>query len=166
LQKAGIEGIEIKTWVELSIFYNQVKNLFDMIFSFIFSIVIVVVLMSVINTMSMAVMERTREIGTLRALGMRRFDITWLFCVEGILLATIGGMVGVFLTVIGTLVVNQLGLSYIPPNSSEAVLLLVDIVPLIMLITFLFLGLLAALAALLPARRAAGMAIIDALGHV
>jgi putative ABC transport system permease protein len=111
-------------------------------------------------------MERTREIGTLRALGMRRFDITSLFCVEGILLAAVGGILGILLTGGGALLVNQLNLSYVPPSSSDAVLLLVDIVPPVMASAFLFLGLLAAVAALLPARQAARMAIVDALGHV
>jgi putative ABC transport system permease protein len=165
-QAVGIEGIAIKTWVEMSSFYTKVKNLFDMIFTFIFAIVVVIVMMSIVNTMSMAVMERTREIGTLRALGMRRFDITSLFCVEGILLAAVGGILGILLTGGGALLVNQLNLSYVPPSSSDAVLLLVDIVPPVMASAFLFLGLLAAVAALLPARQAARMAIVDALGHV
>lgn len=165
LRVAGFD-LEIKTWLELSSFYKQVKNLFDMIFAFIFAIVIVIVMMSIINTMSMAVMERTREIGTLRSLGMRRWDISWLFSIEGVLLVVLGGLVGVVLTLILALVVNQAGFSYVPPNNTDAVLLQVDIVPWVMLQAFLFLGLVAALSSLLPARRAARMVIVDAMGHV
>jgi len=128
--------------------------------------VIVIVMMSIINTMSMAVVERTREIGTLRALGMRRWDISWLFSVEGVLLVVLGGLVGVALTLVLAWVVNQAGFSYVPPNNTDAVLLQVDVVPWVMLQAFLFLGLVAALAALLPARRAARMVIVDAMGHV
>lgn len=165
LQRENFD-LEIKTWLELSSFYNQVKNLFDMIFSFIFAIVIIIVLMSIINTMSMAVMERTREIGTLRSLGMRRWDISWLFTVEGILLVILGGVAGTMLSLIVALLVNQAGLSYIPPNNTDAVLLQVDIVPWVMVQTFLFLSIVAAVASLLPARRAARMVIVDAMGHV
>ncbi|HRE55315.1 MAG TPA: FtsX-like permease family protein [Candidatus Competibacter sp.] len=165
LRAAGL-NLEIKTWLELSSFYKQVKGLFDMIFAFIFAIVIVIVMMSIINTMSMAVVERTREIGTLRALGMRRWDISWLFSVEGVLLVVLGGLVGVALTLVLAWVVNQAGFSYVPPNNTDAVLLQVDVVPWVMLQAFLFLGLVAALAALLPARRAARMVIVDAMGHV
>ncbi len=165
LRAAGFD-VEIKTWLELSSFYKQVKNLFDMIFAFIFAIVIVIVTMSIINTMSMAVMERTREIGTLRSLGMRRWDISWLFTVEGILLVVLGGLVGVVLTIVMAFLVNQVGLSYVPPNNTDAVLLRVDIVPWVMTQAFAFLGLVAAIASLLPARRAARMVIVDAMGHV
>lgn len=165
LRVAGFD-IEIKTWLELSSFYKQVKNLFDMIFAFIFAIVIVIVMMSIINTMSMAVMERTREIGTLRSLGMRRWDISWLFSVEGILLVMLGGLVGVALTLVIAFLVNQAGFSYVPPNNTDAVLLQVDIVPWVMAQAFTFLGVVAAIASLLPARRAARMVIVDAMGHV
>ena len=51
LAGAGFD-VEIRTWKDLSVFYNQVKNLFDMIFLFIFLIVLVIVIMSVVNTMS------------------------------------------------------------------------------------------------------------------
>lgn len=165
LRTAGFD-LEIKTWQELSSFYNQVKNLFDMIFAFIFAIVIVIVMMSIINTMSMAVMERTREIGTLRSLGMRRWDISWLFTIEGVLLVLLGGLVGVGVTIIVAFLVNQAEFSYIPPNNTDAVLLQVDIVPWVMIQAFVFLGLVAAIASLLPARRAARLVIVDAMGHV
>lgn len=165
LQAAGFD-VEVKTWLDLSSFYQQVKGLFDMIFAFIFSIVIVIVLMSIINTMSMAVMERTREIGTLRSLGMRRRDISRLFTVEAILLVVLGSVMGVVITVLIALIVNQTQFSYIPPNSSDAVLLLIDMVPPVLLLAFLFLTLIAAAAAFLPARRAARLSIVDALGHV
>ncbi|RJR54426.1 MAG: ABC transporter permease [Desulfobacteraceae bacterium] len=75
LKAAGI-GCEIKTWNELSLFYSKVRGMIDMMFLFIFCIVLVIVVMSTINTMGMAVMERTREIGTLRALGLKRRGVS------------------------------------------------------------------------------------------
>ena len=64
--------------------------MFDMIFFFIFTIVLVIVVMSVVNTMSMTVMERTREIGTMRALGFKRAGVKLLFSIEGMLLGFSG----------------------------------------------------------------------------
>lgn len=165
LADAGFD-IEIKSWLELSSFYKQVKGLFDMIFTFIFAIVVVIVLMSIVNTMSMAVMERTREIGTLRSLGMRRRDIVWLFSIEGVLLVMLGVVAGLLLAVAVGKIVNLSNISYIPPNNSDAVRLRVDLNSVVMLMTFLFLALVGLIAALLPARKGARMAIVDAMGHV
>jgi ABC-type antimicrobial peptide transport system permease subunit len=49
----------------------------------------------VLNTMLMAVFERTREIGVLRALGWRRFAILWMILRESFLLGLLGGLVGI-----------------------------------------------------------------------
>jgi ABC-type antimicrobial peptide transport system permease subunit len=51
----------------------------------------------VMNTMLMAVLERTREVGTLRALGWRRRAILWLILRESVVLSVIGGVVGVLI---------------------------------------------------------------------
>jgi len=165
LSEAGF-GVEIKTWNELSVFYNQVKNLFDMIFLFIFTIVLVIVVMSVINTMSMSVMERTREIGTMRALGLKRYGVKFLFATEGALLGILGSAVGavLFFGVYGALIYTHP--TYIPPSSSTPVPLRVDLVwPLIVRSVF-FMAILSIFAAFVPARRSAKMTIVDALGHI
>lgn len=164
LAKAGFD-VEIKTWRELSVFYGQVKALFDMIFLFISAIVIVVVIMSIINTMSMAVVERTREIGTLRALGMKQTGVARLFVLEGMTLALAGCVLGVALTVAVAAIINNLGITYVPPNSSHHVPLLVDLDAYAFALTFLVLAVLAGLSAFLPARAAARRGIVAALGH-
>jgi putative ABC transport system permease protein len=47
------------------------------------------------NTMAMTVRERTKEVGTLKALGFRRGAIAWMFVGESVLVATIGGVIGI-----------------------------------------------------------------------
>jgi putative ABC transport system permease protein len=165
LRKTGFD-VEIKTWKELSSFYTQVKNMFDMIFLFIFSIVFIVVVMSIVNTMGMAVMERTREIGTLRALGMKRWGIQRLFSTEGMILAVLGCVAGALITVLVRLAVNKAHITYVPPNFSDAVPLLVDLDIGTAVTTFLFITILATAAAFAPAVGASRKAIVDALGHV
>ncbi len=71
LRTHGLD-LEVRDFGELVPFYEQVIALFGAIFSFVATIMAIIVLFSVINTMSMSVMERTNEIGTLRALGFRR----------------------------------------------------------------------------------------------
>jgi putative ABC transport system permease protein len=165
LTEAGF-GVEIKTWDELSVFYNQVKNLFDMIFLFIFSIVLVIVVMSVINTMSMSVMERTREIGTMRALGLKRYGVKFLFAVEGVLLGILGSAAGSLIFFAVYTVITATHPTYVPPASSNPVPLRVDLVWPALFRSVLFMALLAFIAAFVPARRSARMTIVDALGHI
>ncbi|HEX7027149.1 MAG TPA: FtsX-like permease family protein [Gammaproteobacteria bacterium] len=165
LEQAGL-AVEIKTWKELSSFYNQVKSLFDMIFTFIFSIVFVVIIMSVINTMSMTVIERTREIGTLRALGLRRSGIVSLFTTEGALLALVGVSFGLTVSLLVAWLVDVAHITYTPPNSSSAVPLLVEINAAQMLTVSLLATVLAALSSAWPALGAARKEIHTALTHV
>lgn len=165
LKAAGFD-VEIRTWVEQSAFYQQVKNLFDLIFMFLFSIVFVVVLMSIINTLTMSVMERVREIGTLRALGYQRGGILSLFAAEGLVLGAVGAGIGVVITVTIAVLINSAGVSYVPPSSSSPVPLTVGLVPGSLFTILCLLALVSMLAALVPARRAAKIEIVDALGHV
>lgn len=163
--QAGMD-VDVYTWKELSDFYSQVRRLFDMIFAFIFSIVLTVVLMSIVNTMTMSIVERTREIGTLRALGMKRRQVVRLFSIEGMELAALGAVGGILLSAVLGMIINAIGLSYIPPNSSNPVILLIDFVPTVTAAAFVFLTVVATLAAFVPARRASRVKVVDALAHV
>lgn len=165
LSAAGY-AVEIKTWQELSDFYTQVHGMFDMIFGFIFSIVITVVIMSVANSMGMTVVERTREIGTLRAIGLKRSGVIRLFTLESMLLTLIGCITGLIIALGVRWGINVADISYTPPNSPSAVPLLVDMDTGRILFTFIMMAVVGTLAAYMPARRAAKKDIIDALGHV
>lgn len=168
LEKLGAAGfdVQIQTWQELSDFYNQVHGMFDMIFGFIFSIVLTVIVMSVANSMGMTVIERTREIGTLRAIGLKRSGVIRLFTAESMLLTLAGCIAGLLAALIVRAGVNMAHISYTPPNSATTVPLLIDIDVDRLIFTFALMLLVGTLAAYLPARRAANSDIIDALGHV
>src|SRR5512143_1009099 len=163
LKAAGFD-VEILTWQELSDFYNQVHGMFDMIFGFIFSIVLTVVLMSVTNSMGMTVIERTREIGTLRSIGLKRSGVVRLFTLESMLLTLIGCVTGLAIALAVRWGVNAADISYVPPNSVSPVPLLVDLDLPRTFVTFILMGVVGTLAAWMPARRAAQKDIIDALG--
>jgi putative ABC transport system permease protein len=165
LHAAGFD-LEIKTWNELSAFYTQVHGMFDMIFGFIFLIVLTVVVMSVANSMGMTVIERTREIGTLRSIGLRRSGVVRLFTTESFVLTVLGCTMGLILTILVRYGINAANISYTPPNNVSPVPLLIDLDTHRIVFTFILLGLVATLSAWMPARRAARQPIIDALAHI
>ncbi|HVK98921.1 MAG TPA: FtsX-like permease family protein [Dongiaceae bacterium] len=165
LSDAGLD-VDVNTWIEMSNSYQPIRNLFNMIFLFIFGIVLTISITSVVNTMGMVVVERTREIGTLRALGMHRSQVINLFSTEGMLLALLGGLIGSAVSVVVANLVNGLNMSYKPPNFSDQVPLQVDIQAPQLMMIFVFFLLLGTLAALIPAWNASKRRIVDALGHV
>lgn len=158
-------GFVVKSWDELSLFYSKVKSMFDMIFLFLFTIVFIIVVMSVVNTMSMSVLERTREIGTLRALGLKCKGVLLLFGIEGCLLGFFGSMLGIVLNLGGWLLIMSIKPQYTPPGSSTPVPLIVSIVFSALATLTAFMIILALVSAIYPAVQASRKNIVDALGH-
>ncbi len=164
LANAGIP-CEIKTWNELSMFYAKVRQMFGVFFLFVFCIVLVIVVMSTVNTMGMAVLERTREIGTLRALGLKRRGVSTLFAMEGSLLGVFGSLIGIVLHICAWAIIKVVSPTYVYPGSSSPVPLIIDLVPVTLIGLMCCLTVLSLIAAIIPARRAARQNIVNALGH-
>jgi len=160
--------LEVRDFRELSPFYVQVMAMFGSIFIFISLVMGVIVLFAVVNTMTMNVMERTNEIGTIRAMGVRRGGVRMQFILEGALIGAIGATVGALLAIGIAMLVNGAGLTWMPPGNSSPSPFQVDVVthPLMVLATWIALTLVAVAAAVLPANRAARLSVVDALRHV
>ena len=98
----------IRKWIDLAAYYQQVRTLFSGIFLFLGMIVFFMVLMASINTLLMAMFERTREIGTMLAMGTPRMWIVALFMVEATLTGLLraqpacsgGNLLGIALNVV------------------------------------------------------------------
>jgi putative ABC transport system permease protein len=160
--------LEVRDFTELNPQYNQIIGLFGSIFSFITTVIGVVVIFTVSNATSMSVIERTGEIGTTRAMGVRRQGIRRQFLVEGSLLGAVGATVGVVLAQIVAYAVNHSGLTWTPPNAGAPVplRLYMDGADALIVLTWIGLLVVSALAALIPANRAARLPVVDALRHV
>jgi len=152
----------------LNPFYVQTIQLFDTIFGFIFALIGAIVLFTVSNTMNTAVVERTVEIGTLRAIGLRRGGIRWLFVTEGALLGLCGALVGVVLALVLSAIANRMGLTWLPPGSVDALPLTLTVWGETKMIAGTTMGLLliAVVSAWWPAYRAAQLNVVEALRHV
>lgn len=151
----------------LNPFYVQTIQLFDTIFGFIFALIGAIVLFTVSNTMNTAVVERTVEIGTLRAMGLRRAGIRRLFVTEGALLGLSGAVLGVVMALVLSAIVNQVGLTWSPPGTVEPLPLTLRVWGESGMIFGTTLGLIgvAVLSAWWPAYRAAQLDVVEALRH-
>jgi putative ABC transport system permease protein len=160
--------LEVRDFAELQPFYRQAVGMFRAIFLFIATIMAVIVLFTVVNTLGMSVMERTTEIGTARAMGVRRGAIRRQFIVEGGILGAVGAAVGVAVAQGLAMLMNGAGLTWTPPGQARPVPLLVLTSHAGGLLLAVWLGLVVAamLAALVPANRGARLEVVDALRHV
>lgn len=152
----------------LNPFYVQTMQMFDTIFGFVFVLIGGIVLFTVSNTMNTTIVERTVEIGTLRAIGLRRGGILRLFVVEGALLGLCGAVLGVVLALVLAVVINQIGTPWLPPGNVELVPFTVNVWGENKMIFGTTIGLIciAILSAWWPAYRAAKLDVVEALRHV
>ncbi|ANS85155.1 ABC transporter permease YtrF [Vibrio scophthalmi] len=109
------QALEITPWHERAFYYQNVKNLYNRIFGIMGLIMALVVFVALFNTMTMSVTERTREIGTLSALGNYPNEIIGGFMREAGLLAVIGSLFGVLATGILTLFLMVVDVQMPPP---------------------------------------------------
>ena len=157
----------VKTWLETAAFYKQVRLLYISIFFFMGLVLSTVVILAAANTMTMSVFERTREIGTLLAIGMERTTIRRLFLYEGILMGIGGSLIGCALSLLLRAVLNSSGIMLPPPpGGTHGNLLHVDFIPVAYAIGFAIMTLTLLVAAWWPARRAARLNPVEALAHV
>ncbi len=171
-QAAGFPGLEAWTWREMGELIFQMtgtKRAGGFILTF---VVIVIAAVGIINTMLMAVMERTREIGTMRALGFGSGSVVSLFLWEGALIGIFGSVLGAALGVGGAVFLDFLAFdmtdmlfgfeSMLPMR-----LILHTEVDWMFVLRAMVLGIgVSLLATLLPARRAARVQPAEALRHV
>jgi putative ABC transport system permease protein len=118
---------------------------------------ILIAVLGIINTLALSILERTRELGLLRAVGMPRSQLTQMVAVESVVIATFGALLGVLVgSVLGTAVVRAMpdefvSLLSLPWGSMAVVLALAVVVGLA--------------AAILPAVRAARTDVLRAIAY-
>jgi putative ABC transport system permease protein len=165
--RAAGRPVAVRTWLESAAFYKQVRLLYIAIFLFTGLVLAVVIVLAVANTMTMSVFERTREIGTLLAIGMERRRVRRLFLYEGILLALVGTLVGSVLSLLLRSGLNASGLEMpTPPGGTGKILLHIRFFPAAYGAGFLMMTATLLVASWWPARRAANLNPVEALAHV
>lgn len=161
--KLGAE-YEVQTWRQLRPNIDDIVHFQRLVLGIICSIFLVIAVIGVINTMLMSVLERTREIGTMMAVGVRRAKITVLFLFEATALALFGCASGLLLALtIIALVAGKGGIPLTAPGST-AIYHIIPVTPAFLLMpTLLAAGLGTILAGVYPSWRAARLNPVEAL---
>tara|TARA_B110001454_G_scaffold183141_1_gene178097 strand:- start:31407 stop:32729 length:1323 start_codon:yes stop_codon:yes gene_type:complete len=100
------QKLDITTWEDETSFLKWVVSLLGAL-TFILTIVLsIIIVMGLINALWMSVKERTTEIGTLRAIGMQKSKVLWMFMLESMILSVSSTFVGLILAAIISGVLN------------------------------------------------------------
>ncbi|WP_431877610.1 ABC transporter permease [Micromonospora marina] len=135
---------------------GQLDSLLQMI-QILLALAIVIAVLGIINTLALSVLERTRELGLLRAIGLRRAQTMRMITVEAVVISIFGALLGV---VVGT----GLGAAVVEALKDEGITDLV--LPWGQMVTFLILAaIIGVVAAVLPAIRAARINVLGAIAH-
>jgi putative ABC transport system permease protein len=158
--------LKVQTWLDQAVFYRSVKDLYNRIFGALGLIIGVIVVFVVTNAMAMAIIERTREIGTLRAMGTLPSQLVTSFALEGLVLGGVGAVLGalVSLSISVGLMLFPVQMPP-PPGRSDGYPLNVAIDPTLYAGTLVVMLALAMLASAWVARRTVHQPIVDALAH-
>jgi putative ABC transport system permease protein len=162
------QKLDVTTWQDEVSFLDTMLKIVSGLATILVSVLLFIVVVGIMNTLWIAIRERTREIGTLRAIGMQRRKVAWLFLLEAGLLAFVGATVGVLAGWGASAAVNA---AQVRVNEGLQMLISQDrltvvVRPGMLVLAVVGITLLTALGALLPAVRAARLRPVTAMHHI
>ena len=158
--------LTVQTWMDQAFFYRAVRDLYNRIFGALGLIIGVIVVFVVTNAMAMAVIERTREIGTLRALGTLPAQLLRTLALEGMVLGGVGAVVGAALALGTALFLYVVPVNMPPPpGRSVGYPLTIAIDSGMYAVTLVVMVLLTMAASSWVARKTVHLPVVDALAH-
>jgi ABC-type lipoprotein release transport system permease subunit len=161
------QKLDVTNWEdEISFMTWTLKALQGMSFVLI-AILIAIIIIGIMNTMWIAIRERTREIGTLRAIGMQRREVLWMFLLESIMLGLFSTVAGVVAGAAIAAGLNALHL-HVPTGLQFFLMspfLHISVHGSLLVSSVITITIVTALAALYPSLRAARLRPVVAMSH-
>ncbi|WP_299442908.1 FtsX-like permease family protein [uncultured Rhodospira sp.] len=166
LEAEGLD-MEVLAFNEVDPTFNRVFAMFSFIFVVVSLVLAVVIVFTIINTVTMNVMERVNEVGTVRALGFKRFDVFRQFMAESFLLGLVGALTAMALGIVVSTQFNSAGMQWTPPSNAAPLTLELMVAENLLLVagTVGFLTLVTVLSSILPATKAIRIPIVRALHY-
>ena len=166
--RADLPAAQYETvpWYSLADFYNKTVTLFNKQIAVMWVIVAAIIVLSITNTMTMSVIERTWEIGTAMALGDTRATVLIRFLLEGAVVGLVGGVIGLALGYLLAQWISSIGVPMpAPPGMAHGYIGRILITPRLAAESFALAIFTTVIASLYPAWKASRLEIVDALRH-
>lgn len=162
LAASGI-ALAPRTWDDLSPFYRQLASYFNALFAFLSFAISILVFFIILEVQTLAFLERTREVGTIRALGTTQREVFVLFFAESAWLAALGSASGVAVGALLIAAFNAAKIQWLPPGTIDYFTLGAKIEVGTVLVPFAISFVATLLSALYPAAQASRLRVVDAL---
>jgi putative ABC transport system permease protein len=156
--------LEVIPWHQMADYYHQSRALLQKIYVVIQIILMVVFAFSISNTINMAILERTREFGTMLAIGSGRDKVFGLIMLEAAILGLLGAGAGLVVGSGLASLISSVGIELTPPQASHPYITHITLTPSLMIQTLVVASASAILGSLPPAIRVSRSKIVDALG--
>jgi putative ABC transport system permease protein len=162
------QKLDVTTWEDELSFLTWILKALQGLTGLLVSVLMVIVVIGIMNTLAIAIRERTREIGTLRAIGMQRSKVLWLFLLEAGLLGLAGTAGG---AIAGVAVAGGLNAAHIAVPESVQMFLMqqrlwLAVSPGAVVAQAAGIAAVTTLAALYPAWHAAKLKPVTAMHHI
>lgn len=147
------DDFSVRDMTEIADMLTSTTTIMTMLLGAVAGVSLLVGGIGIMNIMLVSVTERTREIGIRLAIGARRGDVLLQFLVEAMVLASLGGLIGVILALLASwLLAGMIGIPFTPDAS-------------IVFLSFVFSAVVGVAFGYFPARRAATLNPIEALRY-
>jgi ABC-type lipoprotein release transport system permease subunit len=169
--QASLRGYEVDAWDTLDPTVRDGLEINDQMMGFFGFVILLIAGVGILNLMLMAVFERTREIGILAAMGMKRRETVVLFLMEGMLIGLLGALVGSLLGGLVNVYMGRVGMPWTARDYSDLTAMMGEriyfrLAPEKVFGRALAASIIAALASLYPAWRASRREPAEALHYV
>jgi putative ABC transport system permease protein len=159
-----VDRFEVASWLELSDFYRKAVVLLSRQIDVVGILVAMIIVFGIANTITMSVLERTGEIGTLMAMGTSRGSVMRLFVIEAALIGICGGLAGIILGLALAQVLSYIGIPMPPPPGRDTgYSARIIVTTSVMAWAFLLSVAASTVASIRPAWKAARLPIVDSL---
>jgi putative ABC transport system permease protein len=159
-----VDRFEVASWLELSDFYRKAVVLLSRQIDVVGILVAMIIVFGIANTITMNVLERTGEIGTLMAMGTSRGSVMRLFVIEAALIGICGGLAGIILGLALAQVLSYIGIPMPPPPGRDTgYSARIIVTTSVMAWAFLLSVAASTVASIRPAWKAARLPIVDSL---
>ena len=162
IREQGFEVQSLETILDLA---SRIFLVINIMLGSVGGLALFVASIGITNTMIMSIYERTREIGTLKAIGASRSNVRWLFMAEAGMIGLLGGVIGLLFGWLAGLGLNALAVEYLQREAVPLEGPFFVIPPWLILMAIGFAMLIGVLAGVYPAARAARLDPIKALRH-